>query len=74
MKKILQVNEIEINGQVHKINYRRSTEEDKWQIEKLIYNNFGDRSDYNVMNDVENGKYLCALLDETKIIAITGII
>lgn len=71
MNNIELVQSVIINGKSHHIRYKRSEEIDTWKIERLIYNHFGERKQFNVLDDIDL-RYLCAF-DEERLIGITGI-
>ena len=53
------------------IKYRKSTEYDKVNIQKLIEERFGNRESYGVLDNIEN-RYLLAY-DDDRLIAMTGL-
>lgn len=64
---------IEIDGEMKTINFRRSAEGDEWQIQRLLYNCWGNWDMEEDLQDVENGRYLCAFDESGRLVAITGI-
>ena len=56
------------------LNYeiRRSCAEDTWQIQRLIYNCFGDRNNKDPFSGIEDGRYRVAVHNGL-VIAMTGI-
>lgn len=67
------VEQVTLDGKVHELHYIRSNDSLKWKIERLIYNHFGERSQFGLLEGVEHGRYLCALDENNKVIGITGI-
>lgn len=55
------------------ITYRRNTQEDTLQIQKLFSNCFGDRSDNKWGYEISVGRYLCAF-DGDRLVGFTGIL